>query len=133
MYLNDTNIFLEVLLNQEKADECELFLKKINRSKGSFYVSSFTLHSIEVIMARTNKIKELGDFLSFISKGKIARIDSVTADELSALESMKEFQLDFDDSIQLVICKKHSLSVVSYDKHFDKTQVKRLEPQQVPL
>ncbi|MBS3088414.1 type II toxin-antitoxin system VapC family toxin [Candidatus Pacearchaeota archaeon] len=131
MYLIDTNIFLEVLLNQERADECESFLKSIDKSKDSFYVSSFTLHSIEVIMARNNKTEALESFLSFITRSKIIRVDTVTSDESTAVKDMKEFQIDFDDSIQLAVCKKYSLSIVSFDKHFDKTQVKRLEPGQV--
>ena len=32
-YLIDTNIFLEILLNQEKADECEKLLNNIKKSR----------------------------------------------------------------------------------------------------
>ena len=127
-FLIDTNIFLEILLNQEKADECENLLKNISKKKSIFYVSSFSIHSIEVIMTRNKKDIALAEFLSFIEKSKIIRIESITSDEINALDNMKEIKLDFDDALQLTLCKKHNLTLVSYDKHFDKTDITRTEP-----
>ncbi|PIN90591.1 VapC toxin family PIN domain ribonuclease [Candidatus Pacearchaeota archaeon CG10_big_fil_rev_8_21_14_0_10_32_14] len=127
-YLIDTNIFLEILLNQQYANDCEKLLKKISKSKDSFYVSSFTLHSIEVIMTRNKQEIALVDFLLFFDKSKIIRIDTSTSDEQYACKIMNESKLDFDDSIQLSLCKKSNLTIVSYDKHFDKTSIKRIEP-----
>ena len=62
MYLIDTNIFLEILLEQDKCRECEALLNNIRNSSLMFYVSSFTLHSIEVTMIRNNKMNELIEF-----------------------------------------------------------------------
>jgi len=128
MYLIDTNIFLEILLEQDKADQCENLLKDIKKSKHNFYVSSFTIHSIEVIMARNKKIKQLSDFLSFLIKSNIQRIDTNTKDELNVLNVMGKSNLDFDDAIQLYLCQKNNLKIISYDQHFDQTQISRIEP-----
>jgi len=128
MYLIDTNIFLEILLNQKNAEECERFLKRINNSQDAFYISSFTLHSIEVIMARNKQEDALLNFLLFIEKSKIIKIDTTVSDEREAVENIERFSLDFDDSVQLTISQKYNLGIVSYDKHFDKTPVKRVEP-----
>ena len=106
MYLIDTNIFLEILLEQEKSKECEALLKKIRNSSFLFYVSSFTLHSIEVIMIRNNKVNELMGFLSDVIVSKIIRIDTNSDDEINSVKAMKELKLDFDDSIQFYVCKK---------------------------
>lgn len=133
MYLIDTNIFLEILLEQEKCDECEDFINRIRHSSISFHFSSFSLHSIEVIMIRNNKINELQEFLSDIIPSKIIRLDTNTADELNSLKLMKELKLDFDDSMQAYLCQKYNLKIISYDKHFDKTSIKRLEPNDVKL
>ena len=62
MYLIDTNILLEVLLDQEMADECEKLILNLNEGHISAYISSFTLHSIEVILERNKK------FPSFVDK-----------------------------------------------------------------
>ena len=133
MYLIDTNIFLEILLEQEKSKECEALLKKIRNSSFLFYVSSFTLHSIEVIMIRNNKVNELMGFLSDVIVSKIIRIDTNSDDEINSVKAMKELKLDFDDSIQFYVCKKYNLKIISFDKHFDRTQVKRLAPGEVKL
>lgn len=133
MYLIDTNIFLEILLDQEKSEECQNLLSGITQSDIPFYVSSFALHSVEVIMARNNKIKELTSLLSDISTSRIMRLDSNTNDELKALEIIGKLKLDFDDSLQFVLCKKYNLKLVSFDRHFDKTPVKRIEPRDVKL
>jgi predicted nucleic acid-binding protein len=47
MYLLDTNILLEILLQQEKSSECEHFM---NNNLGAIAISDFTLHSIGVIL-----------------------------------------------------------------------------------
>ena len=127
MYLIDTNIFLEILLEQEKSKECESLVRKAMENSG-FYVTSFTIHSIEVIMLRNNKLNELREFLSDVNASKIIRLESGFEDELNALNSMKSLKLDFDDSLQVSICETHNLNIISFDRHFDKTSIKRLEP-----
>ena len=127
MYLIDTNIFLEILLEQEKSLECEdLVGKAIQES--NFHVSSFSIHSIEVIMLRNNKFSELKQFLIDLKDSKIIRIDTDTEDELSALSTMNKSKLDFDDSLQSYLCEKQNLKIISFDRHFDKTAIRRIEP-----
>lgn len=128
MYLIDTNIFLEILLEQEKCEECEALINKINQSEALFYVSSFTMQSIEVIMIRNYKSDQLAEFLRDVIVSKIIRIDTNTNDELNILKIMKKLKLDFDDSLQYYLCKKYNLKIISYDKHFDKTVIRRIEP-----
>jgi len=48
MFLIDTNIFLELFLNQKRAEEVSRFLKeKLNKG---FYISKFTFYSLEIIL-----------------------------------------------------------------------------------
>jgi len=131
MYLIDTNIFLEILLEQEKSRECESLLSKIPDGKILFYVGSFTIHSIEVIMTRNKKLNELTEFLMDIIKSKIDRLETSITEDLSVLKVMKEIKLDFDDAMQCYLCTKFNLNIVSYDKHFDKTKIKRAEPSEI--
>lgn len=133
MYLIDTNIFLEILLEQEKCEECEALINRINQSEALFYVSSFTMHSIEVIMIRSHKSDQLAEFLHDVIISKIIRIDTNMNDELNILKIMKKLKLDFDDSLQYYLCDKYNLKIISYDKHFDKTPIKRLEPADLRL
>ena len=79
-------------------------------------------------MARNKQEDALLNFLLFIEKSKIIKIDTTVSDEREAVENIERFSLDFDDSVQLTISQKYNLGIVSYDKHFDKTPVKRVEP-----
>ncbi len=52
MFLVDTNVFLEILLNQDKKDDCKAFL---NNNIGNLNITDFSLHSIGVILFRYGK------------------------------------------------------------------------------
>ena len=47
---------------------------------------------------------------------------------IRVLDIAKRLNLDFDDAINYFICKSLKLGIVSFDKHFDKTDIKRVEP-----
>lgn len=131
MYLVDTNIFLEILLEQERTAECELLFEKLRDGEMTAVVSSFTLHSIEVIMERTGRHDHLLEFLKDVDSAKgLKRFDTTTLDELEALRISKTLKLDFDDAIQYFICKTHNLKIVSFDQHFDNKDITRIEPNQ---
>lgn len=131
MYLIDTNIFLELLLDQEKSDVCQSMLDKIEESKKVFYISRFTVHSIEVNLTRSNNKEVLGDFLFFLTSSRIIRVDTNTEEESEVVKLMEEFNLSFDDALRLYLCEKNSLKLISYDQHFDKTPIQRIEPAEV--
>jgi len=52
MFLVDTNVFLEVLLTQDKKEDCKRFLEKNIRDLN---ITDFSLHSIGVILFRYGK------------------------------------------------------------------------------
>lgn len=131
MYLIDTNIFLEILLEQEKSKECEELILRLNQIEEYFYVSSFTLHSIEVVMTKQNKTDALKEFLLDIISSRIIQIGTNAMEELNALKTMGKLNLDFDDALQTYICENHKLKIISFDRHFDKTSIKRLEPKEI--
>ena len=60
MYLIDTNIFLEVLLAQEKKEICKDFLET---NFENLTISDFFLHSIGVILFRSNKEQVFEEFV----------------------------------------------------------------------
>lgn len=66
MYLIDTNIFLEILLDQDNANKCLKFFEKINRQNQICLVTSYTLHSIETILSRMGRLTILTNFLKDI-------------------------------------------------------------------
>jgi predicted nucleic acid-binding protein len=115
-YLIDTNIFLEILLEQEKKEKCKSFLVK---NFGELVFSDFSLHSVGIILFRNQK-HDL--FLSFINDvlPKI-QLTSIEKHEFSELENFaSRFHLDFDDAYQATLAKELNLTIVTMDKDFER-------------
>jgi hypothetical protein len=51
-FLVDTNVFLEILLSQDKKEHCKMFL---NNNIGILNITDFSFHSIGVILFRYAK------------------------------------------------------------------------------
>lgn len=114
MYLVDTNIFLEILLAQEKSRECKNFL---SNNATCLYLTDFSLHSIGVILFRYNKKDVFQDFYNDISP----IIPIITLREYGLiLDISSKFNLDFDDSYQCSVAKENEMTIVTMDKDFKK-------------
>ena len=121
MYLVDTNIWLERLLNQEKSEEVGKFLDNI--SSGDLYITDFTFHSIGLILCRLNQKKVLLQFIQdvFID-GAVNLVHLEPTDIKYLMKVMDEFVLDFDDAYQYVAAEKYGLTIISFDSDFDRTR-----------
>ncbi|KYK29217.1 MAG: hypothetical protein HXS48_01845 [Theionarchaea archaeon] len=64
IYLIDTNIWLEVLLEQEKKVESYKFLKTTNSQL--LHITDFSLYSIGIILTRLKKLDALNRFVGDI-------------------------------------------------------------------
>ena len=131
MYLIDTNIFLELLLDRKNAKQCEKFLEKVSKGEIKAVVSSFTLHAIEALLGKKHRITQL--FVRNILNSKGLKVYSTTLEEeLEASILAEKVGLDFDDGLQYFIAKKlQAKAIVSFDRHFDKTDLKRVTPKEV--
>ena len=127
MLLIDTNIFIELMLGQEKADECEKFLNKVSKGELEGVITKFTVHAVEALLNHPDLI------LTFLrnvqnSLGLIVYETSLE-DEMAVSMLMDKVKLDFDDALQYYVAKKLGVeAIVSYDKHFDVTDIPRKEP-----
>lgn len=127
VYLVDTNVWLERLLEQERADEVGRFLDQ--PPPVQFYLSEFALYSIGVTLTRLGKkdllvkfvrdtISDLTVLLVRLGREDIERIVAVTT----------RYGLDFGDAYQYVAAEKHNLTLVSLDADFDRTERGRKTP-----
>ncbi len=127
MYLLDTNIFLEYILRRSRVEEVKDFFHRADLS--TVHISDFSLHTIGVMYLREHKSK---NFLTFVDEDIIAsgiRVISVTPDNFSKITGAAErFYLDFDDAYQYAVAEQNRLSIVSFDKDFDRTENGRVEP-----
>jgi predicted nucleic acid-binding protein len=116
MILADTNIFLEILLKQDKKKDCKDFL---DSNAGNVHITDFSLHSIGVICFRYDKEEIFQKFLNDI----LPHVDFLTLpmDQYSeVIENKKKLNLDFDDAYQYTTAKYFDLKIVTMDKDFKK-------------
>ena len=130
MYLVDTNVWLERLLNQDKAKEVARFLERI--SPRQLYVTDFTFHSIGIVLTRLARSEILIDFAQdlFVSSGvNLVTIRPEDAPDLVSL--INEHKLDFDDAYQYLAAQQNGLTLVSFDSDFDRTDGGRRTPMEI--
>jgi len=130
IYLVDSNVWLELLLEQERAEEVRQFLQAVRTDE--FALTEFTLYSIGIITSRLNKKDVFAAFLSdVLEETGIKRISLSLTDLMELLSAMQEQDLDFDDAYQYVAAKNNDLILVSFDRDFDKTDIIRKTPAMV--
>ena len=127
VYLLDTNIFLELLLEQGNSDSVRALLT--SKSPEELSISDLAFHSIGIILYQKNAAHLFSDFIrDLFGDGGIAII-SLGSEDMERLERVSTtFNLDFDDAYQYVIAEKFGLVLVSFDMDFDRTDRKRIIP-----
>ena len=129
MYLADTNIFLEALLEQDKKDDVQTFLQTIDLSE--IFITDLSLHSIGIILYQLKHSEIFSTFIGDIIVDGIG-ILSLSHEELKTLNlTADKFSLDFDDAYQYAVATKYELQIFSFDTDFDRTEKKRMEPIEV--
>jgi len=94
-----------------------------------FFISDFSLHSIGLILLRRNKPDAFRKFLSDMVISAGSAVALLNADEMEAVaDHAATFNLDFDDAYQYAAAEKYDLTIISFDKDFDKTTRGRAEP-----
>ncbi len=126
MYLIDTNIFLELLLKQDRYREVDRFLKNVNSS--DLYVTEFTIYSIGVILFRLKKPLLFLQWVDDIVKAGV-QITRLSPENMKSLTDVAlTYNLDFDDAYQYAVADQYDSQIVSFDRDFDRTEKKRKEP-----
>ena len=130
MYLIDTNIWLELLLQQDKAEEVASFFQSIDSS--SLAMTDFTLYSIGIILSRLKKYEAFNDFIADTLEDNSVNRICLEPDGLKQISSIqKQHSLDFDDAYQYVAATENGLTLVSFDSDFDKTPLGRKVPAEI--
>jgi predicted nucleic acid-binding protein len=130
MYLVDTNIWLERLLDQERSEEVGQFLS--SAAADELLMSDFTLHSIGIILNRLGQRAILPQFVEdlFVQGG--VTLVAVRPDMMGRLvKVMDQFGLDFDDAYQYVAAETNGAQLVSFDVYFDRTDRRCRTPREI--
>lgn len=114
-FLVDTNVFLEILLEQDKKELCKDFLTS---HADDVFISDFSLHSIGVILFRHDRAKLFNTFLEDILDK--VEILSLSKGHYREFISVKDrYKLDFDDSYQFLLSKENGMTIATQDKDFE--------------
>ena len=131
-YLVDTNIFVELLLDQERAEESLQVMERIEKGELEAYVTSFALHSIAVILDQRKDYDLLEQFLERVIQAKGLQVYQTEPIEEKSIASLtRTVNLDFDDTLHNSVARALGATLMSFDRGFDKTDLTRIAPSQV--
>ncbi|GIV77144.1 MAG: PIN domain nuclease [Litorilinea sp.] len=130
--LIDTNIFLEVLLEQDRAEEARQLLTR--NQEHEFFISDFSLHSIGLLLFRRRQQDVFRRFLADMLFNAGVGVVALPATEMeTVIRASQQFNLDFDDAYQYAVAEYYELTIVSLDADFDRTGRGRRMPGQIDI
>jgi predicted nucleic acid-binding protein len=125
--LVDTNVWLELLLNQNKRDEVQTFLDRSDPS--NLALTDFSLYSIGIILTRFKKMDLFKKFIGDLLRKGGVNIVRIPAERFPDIpQVIVRYCLDFDDAYQYIAAEHHDLRIVSFDTDFDRTEDGRISP-----
>jgi len=128
--LLDTNIILEIILDQEKSPDAKALLSKSEENE--FFISDYSLHSIGLLLFRLKQHDIFRQFLMDMMINVGMTMISLAVDDMeSAITAAQRFNLDFDDAYQYTLAEKYDLTLISFDNHFDRTARGRKTPAEI--
>jgi len=129
-FLIDTNVFFEMLFERQGAKEATELLAEIDRH--NFFISDYTLHSVGYYLFQRKQIHTFRQFLKDQILDAGVEILTLGTEDLERVATISEqTKLDFDDSYQYTVAEKNDLTLVSFDKDFDRTQRGRKTPSEI--
>ncbi|MFO8056566.1 MAG: PIN domain-containing protein [bacterium] len=130
MYLADTNVWLELLLDQEHSAAVRDLFEKLDPRIVS--ITELSFYSIGIIMDRLNQHDAFLDFAHDTIEESGVNLIRVDVEDIELLVSyIKQFSLDFDDAYQYTAATKYGLTIISFDKDFDSTERGRKRPEEI--
>jgi predicted nucleic acid-binding protein len=116
MFLVDTNVFLEILLNQDKKEDCKTFL---DNNIENINITDFSLHSLGVILFRYGKEEIFRRFVEdvILNTGLLSLPMELYREVVNVSKSLN---LDFDDAYQYSVAKYYGLKVATMDRDFER-------------
>jgi len=127
IFIADTNVFLRFLTNDvpEQAERIERWFREAEKGKARFVVLQIT--AVEILFQlehwyRFSRSQAVDKLISLFSPSWLEIEDKEAI--LTALNFYKDFQIDFVDILTWSIAKKRHLSILSFDKDYDKLPAK---------
>jgi predicted nucleic acid-binding protein len=128
--LLDTNILLEIVLDQENSSQAKSLLLEVEHH--DFFLSDYSLHSIGHLLFHRKRHDAFRLFLQDMVVRAGLQILTLHPDDMGiVIDTAEKFSLDFDDAYQYAVASKYSLTLVSFDSDFDRTDRGRKIPNEI--
>src|SRR3972149_9141095 len=113
MYLVDTNVWLERLLDQERAEDIRRFLDETPSER--LFITDFAFHPIGVVMSKLNRMEALLRFVQdAFMDGAVALVHLKPEETQRIASVIKHFNLDFDDGYPYLGGGENDLSTIIF-------------------
>jgi uncharacterized protein len=123
-HLVDSNIFLEVLLQQSDAATVLGYLA--SAPARSLVTTDFALHSVGVVLRSLRRMPAFPDFVTdVVLSGRVETVSVAPSILAQVADVMSQHGLDFDDAYQYVAAEQHDLQI-----DFHRTPRGRIAPAQ---
>jgi hypothetical protein len=129
MYLVDTNVTLELLLEQERSNDVRTFLRILDSSL--LYLTEFSVYSIGIALIRMDKPELFKRWIEDLLNTDVRVVKLELSDYDLLIKRAHQFNLDFDDAYQYAVAEKYNLQIISFDTDFDQTERGRKTPDEV--
>lgn len=127
MYLVDTNVWLERLLEPEHSMIVSDFLARTPAE--SLLITNFSVHSVVVVLSRLRQLQVLQRFVQDLFATPSVHLVALSPTDFDrVIAVMTHYSLDFADAYQYVATEKFGLRLVSFDHDFDRTPLGRMHP-----
>ena len=131
-YFIDANIILRFLLkdHEEYSKKAKVILEEIKHGKALGLVNSLVIHEVLYVSinvyGQARKIVS-SKLIALLELESLEVLDLSKEDLVDALNLFSKNKIDFPDLVYARICQNNNLSIISFDRHFDKLGIKRLE------
>jgi uncharacterized protein len=131
VYLLDTNVILELLLDQERADDVERLL--LETEAKHLHLSEFAFYSLGIVLMRRKRYDIFLQVLDELFLRRGVRLIRLGVRDMNnrVAEASRLYNLDFDDAYQYAAAEKRKLAIVSFDVDFDRTPRGRKTPAEI--
>ncbi len=117
-YLLDSNVWLELLFEQERAEDVRRFLESMPMAQ--IAISEFSVYSIGIALARSGLENAFVQFVSdALERTVLVRIRLDTTDLKEVMSVRKRFRLDFDVGLECVRAVHDDGEQHEEDRHHD--------------
>lgn len=118
--LLDTNIFLEIILSQDRANEAKELLLKSGQHE--FFITDYSLHSVGLLLFRKKQHEAFQAFVEdVLVNGGIGLLSLYSEEMDNVIFASQKFGLDFDDAYQYAVADRYDLTLISFDTDFQRT------------